>query len=184
MSWLRSCRALRFEAPATGALVLVLVALAIAATADAHPLRTTDVYPQPCATIDGPEWTQTINLTADQARPTTAQLRTLHGRRYYVFVAHVPCAWAMRRVSALIRSRRSARVHDASPADFDCRVGSRNWFRDPFNFDAVRHSQPPRSIGICSTQKTDPVPGVTYRTFWWSPAKPCRPNVRTETCRG
>jgi hypothetical protein len=167
-----------------GALSLALIALAVAAAADAHPLGTTSVYPQPCVTVDGPEWTQTINLTAHQAPPKTAHLRVLHGRRYFVFVGHVPCAWAKRNVTALISRRTVADVQDASPAHFGCRAGSKRWFTDPFNGDAVRHSQPLSSIGLCSTQKTDAVPGVTYRAFWWSPAKPCRPNFKTETCRG
>jgi len=66
----------------SAAIKAVVVAVTIASVAGARSLTATSVYPQPCVTIDGPGWTQTINLTAHQAPPKTARLRALHGRRY------------------------------------------------------------------------------------------------------
>jgi hypothetical protein len=162
---------------------MALTALVLAPGVGARPMDQSGTYPQPCATIAGPPWTQTINLTANLPPPKTARLRVLRGNRYYVFVDHVSCAWARTRASQLMQFRTSARVGDAAPSGYLCSAGSRHWFRDGFNGDAVRRTYPPTSMGGCSTQKTSAVPGETYRTFWWTPAKPCRPDFTTDTCR-
>jgi hypothetical protein len=165
------------------ALGLALIALAVAADAGARPLAAQGSSPQPCATVDGPEWTQTINLTAHQAPPKAPQLQVIGGTRYYVFIDHTRCAWAKGYVASLLQLRTVAKMRAASPPGFLCRARPEGWFLDPVNGDAVRRVLPSSSVGTCSTQKTDAVPGVTYHTFWWSPAKPCRADFNTETCR-
>jgi hypothetical protein len=160
------------------ALSIALLSLVLAAAALAGPQIS-----QPCATVIGPAWTQTINLAANLPPPREDVLRRIRGSRYYVFVDHVNCALAKKQVAKLIALRTRARLHSASPPPFACYAGPSGWFRDVFNGDAVRRTWPVTSTGICSTQKTDAVPGVAYRTFFWSPAKPCRSFI-TDTCRG
>ena len=150
-----------------GTAVLVgLLSLAIVAGAAAHPQSTT-LVPKPCATINGPKWSQTIN--AATSSKTKAQLRVIHGNRYYVFVDHLPCARVGRVVSRLIRIEIPWRVREASPAGYDCQAGDNNWFRDPYNGDAVRQSEPVTAYGACLISEA---PGFRYHTFWWTPAKP------------
>jgi hypothetical protein len=162
------------------AVVFVMSVVALAAVASAHPLSTTDQNLQRCATIKGLEWSQTVNLTANSAPPKKARLRVIHGTGYYVFVDHLRCAWAGRIVARLIAQRTLARLTDASPAGYVCRAGRSTWFRDPYNGDAVRRSLPPTSVGACLPQGSDA--GITFHTFWWIPAKPCRSFI-TDTCR-
>ena len=157
--------------------------LVLARAAIAHPMPASADYPHPCTTIEGPAWTQTINLTASLPPPKVARLKVLRGTRYYVFGDHVSCSWAERQAARLVHLGTSARVQAASPSGYYCKTGSKHWFRDGFNGDAVRRASPSISIGGCTTQKTDARPGEMYRTFWWSPAKPCRPDFITDTCR-
>jgi hypothetical protein len=163
------------------AVVVALLVLAIAAVAGAQPQPASLTPRQPCATIKGQEWSQTINVTANSSPPKPARLRVFHGKGYYVFVDHLRCAWAGRIVSRLIAQPTLARLRDASPEGYVCRAGRSTWFRDPFNGDAVRRSEPPTSVGTCLREGPNAL-GLTYRTFWWSPAKPCR-TVITATCR-
>jgi hypothetical protein len=139
--------------------------------------------PQACATIAGPTWTQTINVTANRPPPKTAKLRQISGSHYDVFVDHLACTWAKSRVRGLLRLRASAEVRASAPSGYLCSVGSTHWYRDVHNGDTVRRSAPLVSVGVCSTQETDAVPGVTYPTFWWTPAKPCRLDFVTDVCR-
>jgi hypothetical protein len=165
------------------ALGLALTVLAIAAVAEARPLATGPI--QLCGgTTDGPEWTQIINETGHLPPPRTDRLRLLHGTRYYVFVLNVRCAWAKQNASRLVPLETIARVRAASPRGFLCSLGPTTWFKDAFNFDTVRRSQPPSSIGSCTTQKTEAVPGKAYHSFFWTPAKPCRlrPKLITQWC--
>ena len=141
-------------------LVALVPVLAIAAGAAANPQPVTRV-----CTIRGPQWTQKIAL------PKRSRLLLIHGRRYYVFVDHLSCAWAGRVVSRLIPLRKPWKVRDASPPGYACNVGDTTWFRDAFNGDAVRWSQPQTSVGSCVLPQSV---GLTYNTFWWTPAKPRR----------
>jgi hypothetical protein len=162
------------------AVLVVLSLVTSAAIAAAHPLSSTGSYRR-CATIHGPEWSQTINVTANLTPKKKTRLRVIHGRGYYVFVDHLTCAWAGQNVSRLIARGTPLRLHDASPAGYDCRAGRSRWFRDAFNGDAVRRSLPPNSVGACLIEGPDAL-GLTFRTFWWTPAKPCR-SFTTYFCR-
>jgi hypothetical protein len=131
---------------------------------------------KPCGTTDGPPWTQTINLNGymlngKPPRPAPPNLKVIHGSRYLVFVDRVRCTWATRQVSRLLPLRTLHRVQKAAPEGYACYVRGRGWFRDGWNGDAVRRTEPPTSWGICSTQTNDAIPGATFR---WTPAKPCR----------
>src|SRR5262245_23295954 len=137
-------RQMQRVAAGIGVAMLVLVA-----AAGARPMRSTGTYPQPCATVDGPAWTQTVNLTANLPPPKTARLKELHGTRYYVFVDHVSCAWASQRATRLLPLRTSSRVQTAGPPGYTCSAGSRHGFRDGFNGDSVRRTYPPTSFGGC-----------------------------------
>lgn len=148
------------------AALVALLPLALVATAAAHPQSTT-VAAKPCATIHGPRWSQTINVTANSPRKR-AHLRVIHGKRYYVFVDRLPCAWASRIVSRLIRTEIPWRLRDASPEGYDCQAGDSRWFRDSYNGDAVRLSEPVTAYGACLIPESV---GFTFHTFWWSPAK-------------
>ena len=161
-----------------GAAVLITsLSLAIVASAAAHP-RSTTLTTRPCATIHGPKWSQTINVTANSPKKK-ARLRVTHGARYDVFADHLSCAWASHNVLRLIRVGIPWRMRDASPAGYDCRVGDSEWFRDTYNGDAVRQSEPATAIGTCLLPQSL---GLTFHTFWWNPAKPCRSAV-TAACR-
>ena len=149
------------------AVLLALLPLAIVASAAAHP-QSTALTTRPCATIHGPKWSQTINVTANSPKKK-AHLRVIHGKRYYVFVDHLPCAWASRIVSRLIRIEVPWRLRNASPAGYDCQAGDSRWFRDPYSGDAVRLSEPVTAYGACVRPESV---GFTFHTFWWSPAKP------------
>lgn len=150
---------------ALGAGLVALLSLAAVTSAAAHR-QSTALGAKRCPTIHGPRWTQTIN--AANSSKQKAHLRVLHGRRYYVFVNYLPCAWASRVVLRLIRIGIPWRVRQASPAGYVCQVGDNNWFRDPFNGDAVRQSEPVSAYGACTRPEA---PGFSYHTFWWSPAK-------------
>jgi hypothetical protein len=163
------------------AVVFVTWVVALAAVAGAQPLSTTGQSLQRCPTIKGPEWSQTINVTANSVPRKKARLRVIHGTGYYVFVDHLRCAWAGRIVQRLIAQPTLAQLTDASPAGYVCRAGQSTWFRDLFNGDAVRRSLPPTSVGACQPQGSGAF-GITFHTFSWIPAKPCRSFI-TSSCR-
>ena len=148
------------------AVLLALLPLVIVASAAAHPQSTT-LTTKPCATISGPKWSQTIKVGNSSKKK--AHLREIHGKRYYVFVDHLPCARTSRIVSRLIRIKIPWRLQSASPAGYDCQAGDSRWFRDPYNRDAVRLSEPVTAYGACVLPESI---GFTFHTFWWSPAKP------------
>jgi hypothetical protein len=154
---------------------IAVVALASSATGRAAAAP-------PCATVGGPVWSQTIDLAANEPPPKTAELRAIHGARYYIFVDHVSCRWAKGQVARLLTLESWAVARTSPPVGYVC-FGQRGWFRDIFNGDAVRRTSPSVAAGTCTTQKTSAVPGVTYRTFYWEPAKPCRPDFITDLCR-
>jgi hypothetical protein len=164
------------------AVIAALLGLAIAAVAAAHLQATTLAPRKPCATIHGPIWSQTINVTANSPKKK-AQLRVIHGTGYYVYVDHLRCAWAGHFVSRLTAQRIPARLSAASPAAYVCRAGRSRWFRDIYNSDAVRRSLPPTSVGACSPEGPNAALALTFHTFWWTPAKPCRAFM-TYACRG
>ena len=153
-----------------------LVVCAFAATAAGGVSVQAQVAPTPksCATVKGPTWTQTINLTGYLAPPKEPELRVIHGSRYNVFVDHVGCAWSTRQVSRLLPLMTKRRAESAAPAGYACLMGQKGWGIDGWNGDFVRRATPPTSVGACSTQMDDAVPGVIYPTFSWGPAKPCR----------
>ena len=148
------------------AVLLALLPLAIVASAAAHP-QSTALTTKPCTTILGPKWSQTIKVAATSRKK--AHLQVIHGRRYYVFADHLPCARTSRMVSRLIRIEIPWRLRKASPVGYDCQAGDNNWFRDPYNGDAVRLSEPVTAYGWCVRPESI---GFTFHTFWWSPAKP------------
>jgi len=154
--------------------VLTVCGLVVTVAGAASVRAQVAATPKPCATVSGPAWTQTINLTGYLAPPKKPDLREIQGTRYIVFVDHVRCAWAVQRMSRLFPLTTRRQVDAAAPTGYRCGIGSKHWFIDGWNGDFVRRTTPPSSIGGCSTQKNDPVPGVTHHTFWWRPAKPCR----------
>ena len=85
--------------------------------------------------------------------------------------------------AAAVRLTGAAQVLASAPQGFACRTEPTGWFRDAFNGDCVRRTSPAASSGICTTPTTGAVPGTTYRTLVWSPAKPCRAHFVTDACR-
>ena len=164
----------------TAGLVALLV-LALVAVSAARLQAATLAGSKPCATIDGPMWSQTINVTANSPKKK-ARLRVIHGTGYYVFVDHLRCGWAGHIVSRLVARRLPARLPDASPVGYDCRAGRSRWFRDIYNGDAVRRSLPATSVGSCSPEGPNAALALTFHAFWWTPAKPCRASI-TDACR-
>lgn len=157
----------------------------VAAAALAGAARAGGTHPvgvRPCAAFAGPQWTQTINLNSRRPPSRTPGLRVIRGSRYFVPVDHVPCGGARRQVARLVRLTGAAQVRASAPQGFACRTEPTGWFRDAFNGDGVRRASP-ASSGICTTLTTDAVPGTTYRTLVWSPAKPCRAHFVTDACR-
>jgi len=122
---------------------IVVVALASSATGRAAAAP-------PCATVGGPVWSQTIDLAADGPPPKTAELRAIHGARYYVFVDHVSCRWAKGQVARLLTLKSWAVARTSPPVGYVC-FGQRGWFRDVFNGDAVRRTSPSVAAGTCTT---------------------------------
>src|SRR5262245_1073347 len=98
----------------------------LAAAMSAHGTSPKEL--RPCATIDGPAWTQTINVASFRKPPKAPDLRVIKGTRYYVFVDHVGCATATRYTASLLRlATPHWQMFAGGPAGFTCHGGPTAW---------------------------------------------------------
>ena len=92
---------------------LVVGACAVAAVSIASGQTITQ---KPCAIVNGPPWTQTINLSGYLPPPKEPELRVIHGSRYNVFTYHVRCAWAMQQMTVVDSRGRGRQQNSACRA--------------------------------------------------------------------